>query len=152
MKIATILGLSLVGISILPAFAEAPQYDRSIEKAAEKQVANKIGALRGVIVESDANLFVTLDDVKPAPKKEKIKFTQQEFETQNKSYKLKPMVMGKVIDPVITGAPYKSNLATKFDGNGNPLAHHHDQPSQSFFDVARDMLDSLELNPYPGGK
>ena len=49
MKIATILGLSLVGISILPAFAEAPQYDKSIEKAAKKQVASKIGSLRGMI-------------------------------------------------------------------------------------------------------
>ena len=151
MKIATILGLSLIGISILPAFAEAPQYDKSIERAAVKQIASKIGSLRGVIVESDENLFVTLEDVELAPKKEKIKFTQQEFEKQNKSYKLKPMVMGKVVDPVITGAPYKNGAPTKFDGNGNPLAHHHDQPSQSFFDVARDMLDSLELNPYPGG-
>ena len=144
MKFVILMAVGIVVTNGLPAYSQdEARYDKSIEKAAAKRAGEKIGALRGVIVDENSNLFVTSQDMAPKAKK-KIRFQADVFELQRKKSALKPMVMGEMIDPVITGAPFK------FDADGKPMRHHQEHPRATFMSIAQGLLDGIEFNPFPG--
>lgn len=152
MKHSAVLALAISCVVVAPLHAqEATRYDKSIEEAAIKRAAEKIGTLRGIIQADSNRNFVTKDDmVVDVTQPETITLPtpltpyRKAWQSVPGTKKLPPMVMGEMIDPVVTGEPFK------FNHMGEPMEHHQVYPRPTPLSSAASLIEAMDLNPYPG--
>jgi len=123
------------------------RYDKNIEKEAVKRVAEKIGELRGLILASDVDTFVTLEGLTPKTNDEIVLFPapyRKSWQPDPGMKPLPPIVMSDGVDPFVTGVPFK------FDSEGRPMANHQEYPRPTAISAARSLIEAIEINPFPG--
>ncbi len=124
--------IAITGCLVAGAHAQQPvTYDKSIELAAARAAARKMGDLRGPIYEHDRSLFVTAEDVAPPPALPVPRARRTPPVSQ-----LRPPAPNSPdggLDVVVTG----SNRPGSPTQAPDPIA------------IGQSLLEALKLNPYP---
>ncbi|MCF6320963.1 MAG: hypothetical protein L3J32_04255 [Rhizobiaceae bacterium] len=145
---SVVLAISAGLVMLVPAQAQnIDRYDKNIEEAAVKHVAENIGELRGLILVETNDVFVKVESFNPKLRNKTIINPppyRKSWQPDPVMKPLPPMVMSYGIDPFVTGVPFK------FDSKGRPMSNHQEYPRPTAMSVAKSLIEAIEINPYPG--